>query len=116
MLSTSLIALLTNIVFGFIELLLSLRLLLVFLGASTKAPFVNWVYMTSNPLLSPFEGMFPSRTIPVGFNIDTSTLFALIIYSFIGYFLKELLDYISYQTQRYRSDRFDRSKRNNNNY
>ena len=57
---------LSDIIIGIIEFLLSLRILLKLLGASPKAPFVVWVYETTRPLLAPFEGMFPTSTLPVG--------------------------------------------------
>lgn len=86
-----LILLLNNLVFGFIELILSFRIFLKFFGASTQAPFVSWIYETSKPLLYPFEGMFPSSTLSHGFTIEISALFALIIYAFVAYFISEII-------------------------
>lgn len=75
-----------------VEMLLSLRILLKFFNASSTAPFVRWLYGTTSPLLHPFEGMFPSPELEGGIIIEFSALFALIVYSFIGYFLTQSLN------------------------
>lgn len=82
---------LTDTIIGIIEFLLSIRLLLKLLGASTKAPFVMWVYETTKPLLTPFEGMFPTSTLPTGLVLEMSTLFALMTYAFIGFLLESAI-------------------------
>lgn len=79
----NLIGFITDIVVG----LLGLRIVLKLFGASTSAPFVVWVYDTTKPLLSPFQGMFPSPEIAPRLTLEFSALFAIIIYSFIGYIL-----------------------------
>lgn len=76
-----------NLVKSLVETILALRVILKLFGARAGVPFVNWVYKTSAPLLYPFEGMFPSPELEGGFVIEFSALFALIIYSFAGYFL-----------------------------
>jgi uncharacterized protein YggT (Ycf19 family) len=85
---------LSDIIIGIIEFLLSLRILLKLLGASSTAPFVQWVYETTRPLLAPFEGMFPTSTLPVGFVLEVSTLFALITYAFVGVLLESTIHQI----------------------
>ncbi len=94
MITPQLIALLGNVLISFIEGVISLRIVLKLMGASTAAPFVRWVYDTSRPLLSPFEGMFPSSQLAGPFTIEFSALFALFIYVFIGYLFQELLEYL----------------------
>lgn len=79
---------LASIILSVIELLISLRIVLKLLGARTAAPFVAWVYETTKPLLSPFEGMFPSSTLTGSFTLESSALFALLTYAFL-YFLIE---------------------------
>ncbi|MDP3993413.1 MAG: YggT family protein [Candidatus Doudnabacteria bacterium] len=82
---------LINFVFGLVEVVLGLRFILRLFGASAQAPFVNWVYDTSQPLLAPFRGIFPSPASIQGFVIEFTTLFAMLIYALIGYFLIRLL-------------------------
>jgi len=84
---------LVNAVFGLIEFIIGLRVLLKLLGANVAAPFVNWVYETSQPLLYPFEGMFPTPRLRTGSVIEFSALFALIVYALIAYAIGEILAY-----------------------
>ncbi len=82
---------LSDTVLGIIEFLLSLRILLKLFGASTQAPFVQWVYETTNPLLAPFEGMFPTSSLSTSLVLEISTLFALITYAFVGVLLESII-------------------------
>ena len=91
---------LSDVVLGVIEFLLSIRIILRLLGASTKAPFVQWVYETTRPLLSPFEGMFPTSNLPLGVVLEISTLFALITYAFIGLLLESAISQLSNQPRK----------------
>ena len=91
---------LSDIIIGIIEFLLSLRIILKLLGASSTAPFVQWIYATTSPLLAPFEGMFPTSTLPVGFVLEVSTLFAVITYAFLGVLLESLLHQLSDATRK----------------
>ena len=104
-----LIAILINLITGLIEGLLGLRIILKLFGASMSAPFVRWVYETTQPLLTPFIGMFPSPKLLEVFIIEFSALFALMVYIFIGYLATELLEtLIYYDSQRERNDKKDK--------
>lgn len=96
MITPQMILTLLNIVTVFAEGVIGLRIILKLLGALEAAPFVRWVYETSNPLLYPFQGMFPSSTLPgVPFTIEFSAIFALFAYMFLGYVLQETIDFMS---------------------
>ena len=82
---------LVNGIISLVELLISVRIILKLFGASTTAPFVQWVYETSAPLLEPFLGMFPSPNLTGGFVLEFSAIFALFVYAFIGYIVLEIL-------------------------
>lgn len=84
-----------NIFIGFAETAIALRILLKLMGASTAAPFVRWVYDMSQPLISPFIGMFPSPTLSGPFTIEFSAIFALFVYMFVGYLLQEAIWYLN---------------------
>lgn len=84
------IYLISNIVFSLVGFLLGTRVFLKFFGASTTAPFVTWVYKTTEPLLYPFVGIFPNPQL-TGFVLEFSSLFALVIYSLVGYFISDLI-------------------------
>lgn len=92
MISANILANLINVTISLVEAALGLRLLLRLLGANPNTPFVSWIYKTSDPLLDPFRGIFPTRILEGGFVFDFSTLFAMIIYALLGYFLIELLE------------------------
>lgn len=101
---TRFLAYLINLVLGIVEIILSLRLILKFLGANSGAPFVRWLYATSVPLLQPFQGIFPTPTLEGRFTLEFSTLFALVVYALIGYFILEVLDSTMFLGRRKRRD------------
>lgn len=80
-----------DFLFGLIEGLLGLRVILKLFGANASAPFVNWVYEISKPLLAPFKGAFPAPALQGGFTIEFTALFAMLVYGLIGYLLLELV-------------------------
>ena len=97
----------TNIIIGFIEFMIGLRILLKLIGANTVAPFVKWVYETSQPLLGPFQGMLPSATVPGTpgrFTIELSALFAFLVYAFLAYLIGEVPEYFTYRRTLYYPD------------
>lgn len=81
---------LTNAILGIIEFLLGFRIILKLFGASASAPFVKWIYETTQPLLFPFIGAFPSPRIEGGLIIEFSSLFALIVFAFAGYLIDNM--------------------------
>ncbi len=91
MIERSAVRSIANLVFGIIELLIGLRIILKLFSANPQTPFVDFVYSTSHQLLTPFLGMFPSPT-RHGSVLEISALFALLVYGFIGYIVEELLD------------------------
>jgi len=82
---------LINIFVSIIEGFLGMRFILKLFGANPRAGFVDWVYDTSEPLLEPFRGMFPSPVVDGGFVFEFSTLFAMMIYAIIGWLVMELI-------------------------
>ncbi len=96
MFGPTLVLQLVNIIFGFIEGILAVRVLLRFFGASSGAPFVRWVYETSDPLLTPFRGMFPNSILTGGYVLEVNTLIAILIYAIAGYILGEIIAYVRY--------------------
>ncbi|WP_171038245.1 YggT family protein [Aquibacillus sediminis] len=80
-----------NIVTGIAQFLLGLRIILKLFSANPSAPFVQWIYTTSSPLLYPFEGIFPTASLDGTFVIEFSALFAFIIYTILGYVLIKIV-------------------------
>lgn len=87
-----------DVILFVIELFLGLRLLLRLFGANPDAGFVAWIYKTSEPLLAPFLGMFPSPVIDGQFVLEFNTLIAMIVYALAGYLLQQLLYHIHRST------------------
>lgn len=89
------IQVLVNVVVVAIEFFLGIRFLLRLFGANPAAPFVQWIYDMTQPLLVPFNNIFPTSRVE-GFVFDFTTLFALLVYVFIGYLVMELIAYLNY--------------------
>lgn len=90
---------LVNLVIGAIEFFLGIRFLLRLFGANPAAPFVEWTYAMTTPLLAPFDNVFPTARIE-GFVFDFTTLFALFVYVFMGYLVLQLIAYINHAVGR----------------
>jgi len=83
---------LTNFVFGAIMILLGLRFLFRLFGANPGAGFTQWLYDTTNALMDPFRGIFPTPTTDGGFVLDLPALVALIIYALVAALLVYLFN------------------------
>jgi len=66
------------------ELFLGLRVLLRLFGANPDVGFVQWIYHSSEALMQPFRGIFPTATITPDHVVDFSALFAMLVYGLIG--------------------------------
>ena len=75
---------LINAVVGLAELVLALRIILRLFAANPTASFTHWTYVTSDTLLQPFRGIFPSTVIGKGYVLDFTALFALVVYGLLG--------------------------------
>jgi uncharacterized protein YggT (Ycf19 family) len=83
-----------NVVLGFIELLLAVRIVLELLAANASAPFVAWLYSVSYGLVAPFQGAFPSLVLSGGYIIDLSAILAMIAYAVIAWLVVWLISFI----------------------
>ncbi len=88
--------LIIEFILGVIEFFILFRIILKLFGANPNTSFVSWIYETSRGLIAPFAGIFPSPVIDGAFVIEFSSIFALIVYALIGYFIVELVMYIGY--------------------
>jgi uncharacterized protein YggT (Ycf19 family) len=78
------LSILINLVVGLAVTILGLRVLFRLFAANPTAPFVHWVYVTSNTLLEPFRGIFPNEVINKSYVLDFTALFALVMYLIAG--------------------------------
>ena len=74
---------LINIVVGFIELLLTFRLIFEFLVVNTGTPFVAWLYGVTAPLVAPFAKILPNWEFS-GFVVNFATVAAIIVFALVG--------------------------------
>lgn len=80
-----------NFFTGLVAVFLGLRIILRLFGANPEVGFVQWVYSSTNSLMQPFRGIFPTETIARDYVIDFSALFALIVYGLLGMALLSLV-------------------------
>lgn len=93
-----------NFVFGMIETIIALRILLKFLNANPNTPFVRWINDASGSLIYPFQGIFPSPVLNGGFVLEMSAIIALLVYAILAYIISGLISFISYRTIYYTRD------------
>lgn len=68
--------------------LLLLAFVLRLLGANPDASFSEWVYRSVDRSMAPFRGIFEDLTLTDQSVLDTSLLFAMIVYGLIALFLR----------------------------
>ncbi len=80
---------------GFIEILLTFRLVLKMLGANPDSGFVNFIYTLTNLFVAPFKGIFSTPTADgdiVKSVFETGTLVAMVVYALIAWGLVKLVN------------------------
>jgi uncharacterized protein YggT (Ycf19 family) len=93
----------------YVWVLLNLVLLFVafwlrLLGANPDAGFTEWVYRSVSRSMAPFRGMFEPIALSDQSVLDTSLLFAMIIYGLVALFLRIALDWITDRVMHRRHD------------
>lgn len=81
---TRFIAGLINFFLALVEIFLGLRVILRFFAASPTVPFVHWVYTSSDVLLQPFRGIFPTSVVGRNHVVDFTALFAMVVYGLVA--------------------------------
>lgn len=87
-----------NLVFGFIEFFIGLRILLQLLGANRSAAFVQFVYSISAPFVAPFSGIFPNQVLSEVFFLDAAAILAFVVYGLIMMVINSAFRRYSYGT------------------
>src|ERR1700712_4869177 len=75
--------------------LLLLTFILELFGANPDAGFVEWVYRSVDTAMAPFRGIFKPIHITSDSTLDTSVLFAMIVYGFVAIGLHVAIDWIT---------------------
>lgn len=92
---TRFLAGLINFFVGLAEIFLGLRILLRFFAANPNVHFVSWIYNSSDVLMQPFRGIFPTTVIGRDHVVDFSALFAMVVYGLVGMVFASLVYYLS---------------------
>ena len=75
--------------------LLLLAFFLLLFGADPSAGFVQWVYRSTERAMAPFRGIFEPIVLSDQSVLDTSVLFAMIVYGFVAIGLRLGLDWVT---------------------
>ena len=75
-----------------VEVLLVVRVALQLFGASAQAMVVEFLYVVTDVINTPFQGIFENIPLRVGGVIDLVAISAMIGYPIIVFLLKELLE------------------------
>jgi uncharacterized protein YggT (Ycf19 family) len=81
----------TYLVFGIIEGLLAIRLVLKLLGANPQAGFTNFINGLTDVFMAPFRNLLPTVGSSSGAVLETSVVIAIIVYALIGWVLARLI-------------------------
>ena len=73
---------------------------LLLFNASTDASFTQWVYRSTNRVLEPFRGIFPTVTNGNGSVVDFAVLFAIIMYGVLALVVHALVSWLDEQIVR----------------
>lgn len=77
--------------------ILTLAFLLRLLGANPDAGFTEWVYRSASRSMGPFRGIFPERQVGDASVLDTSLLFAAIVYIVVAMLIDGLLRWLGHR-------------------
>ena len=87
---------LVYLIFGVIDGLLAIRLILKLLGANPTAGFSNWVYNVTAFFLAPFKNILPTYGTQQS-QLEMSVVLAIIVYALLGWALGRLVVVIFYR-------------------
>jgi uncharacterized protein YggT (Ycf19 family) len=73
-----------------LEALLAFRFFLALLGANPASPFVQFIYMASEPFVYPFRGIFPQVSAQ-GAVLEWAVLLAMVVYAVVAWGIGRLI-------------------------
>ena len=78
------------LVFGIIEALIAIRVVLHALGANANAGFAQFIYVLSAPLVAPFAGLFGNPQAGASL-LELHSIVELIVYALLAWLIGELV-------------------------
>jgi uncharacterized protein YggT (Ycf19 family) len=79
------------LVFGIVDVVLLVRMVLKLLAANPHAGFTSFTYGVSDALLIPFRGILPTTTVSGQSVFELSVLLAIVVYALLGVGLTRLV-------------------------
>jgi uncharacterized protein YggT (Ycf19 family) len=87
---------LVYLVFGVIDGLLLIRLVLKLLGANPTAAFSNWIYNVTDIFLGPFKNILPSVGNTTSL-LELSVVLAILVYALLGWAIARFVAIVFYR-------------------
>lgn len=81
------------------EFILLQGFLLKLLGANPGSSYVDWAYRSLERVMSPFRGIFEPVDLDGNAVLDTSIIFAMVIYGIVALLVRALLDWLTFRLQ-----------------
>ncbi len=78
------------LVFAVVDGLIAIRFVLKLLAANPQAGFASFIYGVTAPLVAPFNGLLGNPSASAGYQLEVTSLVALLIYALIGWLLTRL--------------------------
>jgi hypothetical protein len=78
-------------VFGVVEILIALRVLLKLIAANTASGFTRFTYGATGPFVAPFKGIVESPSARNGALFEVSSILAIMIYLLVSWLTVRLL-------------------------
>lgn len=98
------------LLFGFLEALIGIRIILKLIGANPAAFFSQIIYGVTEVFLWPFSGLVPNPGVGA-FQLEVSSIFGMIVYALIAWGLTRLIWVLFYRpdttaVNTYREERY----------
>lgn len=77
--------------FGILDVVLFLRVILHLLGANAENGFANFIYGLSNPFVSLFASLMQNPSFSTTYVLEVTTIIAIIVYAIIGWLIGRLI-------------------------
>lgn len=85
------------LIFGIIEVLIAIRVVLKLLAANPDAGFTSFIYGITEPLVAPFLGVFPEPSGNNGSVFELSSVLAIIVYMLLAYVIVRVIHIMSHR-------------------
>jgi uncharacterized membrane protein HdeD (DUF308 family) len=84
------------LVFGIIEVLIGIRVILKLLAANPDAGFTSLMYTVTQPFVALFQGVFPSAQ-SQGSSLEVSSLLAILVYALLAFGIVRLVQIMAHR-------------------